>query len=48
MLLGIDQANRDETRFPDPAAFTARESNPHLTFGHGPRFCVGAPSRGSS
>lgn len=43
VLLGIDQANRDETRFPDPAAFTPRESNPHLTFGHGPRFCVGAP-----
>lgn len=43
VLLGIDQANRDEDRFPDPAAFTPRESNPHLTFGHGPRFCVGAP-----
>ncbi|GGU31848.1 cytochrome P450 [Lentzea flava] len=43
VLLGIGQANRDETRFPDPAAFLPRESNPHLTFGHGPRFCVGAP-----
>ncbi|PWK85106.1 cytochrome P450 [Lentzea atacamensis] len=43
VLLGIDQASRDEDRFPDPAAFTPRESNPHLTFGHGPRSCVGAP-----
>lgn len=43
VLLGVDQANRDETRFPDPAAFTPREQNPHLTFGHGPRFCIGAP-----
>jgi len=43
VLLGVEQANRDETRFPDPAAFTPREQNPHLTFGHGPRFCIGAP-----
>jgi cytochrome P450 len=43
VLLGIDQANRDEDRFPDPTAFTRREPNPHLTFGHGPRFCIGAP-----
>jgi cytochrome P450 len=43
VLLGIDQANHDQTRFPEPAAFTFREVNPHLTFGHGPRFCIGAP-----
>ncbi|MET9630745.1 cytochrome P450 [Lentzea sp. NPDC006480] len=43
VLLGIDQANRDETRFPEPTQFVPRESNPHLTFGHGPRFCLGAP-----
>ncbi|NGY60516.1 cytochrome P450 [Lentzea sp. NEAU-D13] len=43
VLLGIDQANRDEVRFPDPETFTQRETNPHLTFGHGPRFCIGAP-----
>jgi pentalenolactone synthase len=43
VLLGIDQANRDEVRFPEPAAFAQREPNPHLTFGHGPRFCIGAP-----
>ncbi|WP_218164310.1 cytochrome P450 [Lentzea waywayandensis] len=43
VLLGIEQANRDEDRFPDPAAFTRRVPNPHLSFGHGFRFCVGAP-----
>ncbi|MEV6237077.1 cytochrome P450 [Lentzea sp. NPDC051838] len=43
VLLGIDQANHDEIRFPQPHAFTSREANPHLTFGHGPRFCIGAP-----
>ncbi|MFJ5984731.1 cytochrome P450 [Lentzea sp. NPDC092896] len=43
VLLGIDQANRDERRFPDPAAFLPRVPNPHLSFGHGFRFCVGAP-----
>ena len=43
VLLGIDQANRDEVRFPEPETFAQRESNPHLTFGHGPRFCIGAP-----
>ncbi|MFI6099443.1 cytochrome P450 [Lentzea sp. NPDC051213] len=43
VLLGIDQANRDSERFPDPAAFVPRTSNPHLTFGFGPRFCIGAP-----
>lgn len=43
VLLGIDQAHRDEHRFPDPAAFVQRVPNPHLAFGHGFRFCVGAP-----
>ncbi|HEX8864515.1 MAG TPA: cytochrome P450 [Lentzea sp.] len=43
VLLAIDKANRDETRFPEPEAFVPREVNPHLTFGHGPRFCIGAP-----
>ncbi|MFS8097756.1 cytochrome P450 [Lentzea alba] len=43
VMLGIEQANHDEERFPEPAVFARRESNPHLTFGFGPRFCVGAP-----
>jgi pentalenolactone synthase len=43
VMLGISQANHDEERFPEPAVFAHREANPHLTFGFGPRFCVGAP-----
>lgn len=43
VLLGIEQAHRDEAHFPDPAAFRRRVPNPHLAFGHGFRFCVGAP-----
>ncbi len=43
VLLGLQQANLDTERFPEPAVFARRESNPHLTFGFGPRFCVGAP-----
>lgn len=36
-------ANDDETVFSDPRAFNlARQANKHLTFGHGPHFCVGA------
>ena len=36
-------ANRDERRFPDPSSFMVeREPNPHLAFGHGAHFCLGA------
>lgn len=34
--------NRDEAQFPDPTTFDpARRPNRHLTFAHGPHFCLG-------
>lgn len=36
-------ANRDDAQFPDPERFEiARHPNRHLTFAHGPHFCLGS------
>lgn len=44
VLLDIGAANHDERAFRDPGRFdVARQPNSHLTFGYGPRFCIGAP-----
>jgi cytochrome P450 len=44
VLLVVASANRDEAQFPDADRFDmARDPNPHLAFGHGSHFCLGAP-----
>jgi pentalenolactone synthase len=43
VLLSIAAANRDGHAFAEPDAFkTDREPNPHLAFGYGGRYCIGA------
>jgi cytochrome P450 len=43
LLLFYASANRDEDVFDEPFAFrTDRRPNPHLGFGHGEHFCLGA------
>jgi cytochrome P450 len=44
VLLSLDAANSDEATFPNACSFdTGRVDNPHVTFGHGYRYCMGAP-----
>ncbi|MBM2621042.1 cytochrome P450 [Actinoplanes sp. LDG1-06] len=44
VLIGLLSANHDEARFPDAAEVVLdRPQNPHLAFGHGIHYCLGAP-----
>jgi len=44
VLLELQDANHEEGVFGTPQEFdVTRADNPHLTFGHGAHFCVGAP-----
>jgi len=44
VLLSLSSANRDEAAFPKPEALAPRENadTPHVGFGYGPHFCLGA------
>jgi len=44
VMVMIGSANRDASRFPDADRFdVGRAPNPHVAFGHGIHFCIGAP-----
>lgn len=44
VLAVIGSANHDPKQFPDAGRFDiTRDPNPHLAFGHGLHFCLGAP-----
>jgi cytochrome P450 len=44
VVASIGSANRDEARFPEAERFEiGRDPNPHIAFGQGIHFCLGAP-----
>jgi cytochrome P450 len=44
LFLMINAANRDPAMFPDPDRLKLdRDPNPHIAFGYGPHYCIGAP-----
>ena len=44
LTLWLASGNRDASRFEDPETFRLdRAANPHMTFGYGIHFCLGAP-----
>lgn len=42
VLVSLEAANHDPARFAEPRSLRADRAEPHLGFGHGPHYCLGA------